>query len=75
MFWEIDTQGIQENGTQAMTREEKIAWNKTFHLFMMGSVTKLPHLGKRIAQSCQTTMRRPTVILETQRSAWFINLW
>lgn len=28
-FWEIDNLGIQENGVQAMTREEKIALDKT----------------------------------------------
>ena len=28
-FWEIDTLGIQENGVQAMTREEKFALDKT----------------------------------------------
>ena len=73
-FWEINTPGIRENGAHAMTREEKFALDKTraFHLFMMGSVTKLPHLGKRIVQCFQTTMRWPTVVLETQRSDWFV---
>ena len=57
-FWEIDILGIHENGMQAMTREEKLLWTRlALHLFMMGSVTKLPHLGKRIVQCCQTTMR------------------
>ena len=68
-FWEIDTLGIHENGVQAMTSDDLLWKRLAFHLFMMGSVIKLPHLGKRIVQCCQITMRWPAVILETQRSA------